>query len=157
MKFTINRKLSENVFSTKITFKEYGDDSLSAQDEQNLIEDFGPAILEVGGEYKGNFKLQEKELAKVEEKGEDSDEISFVMNNEKYQLKEGFSIDFSVDALKNIPKEIDKFKQLKTPYQIAEAKCILFEEEIKSRVIKILKKFKDNKTSFESKEQEFTA
>lgn len=95
MKFEINRKLENNIFSTRIAFKEYGGKTLEAEEEKELINDFGaPKINLADIDFTGSVSKDEDGKLKVTEDGE---EISFILNAKTLVVDNKFSVDLKVN------------------------------------------------------------
>lgn len=147
MKFRIERSLKDKVFMTNIMFSDYGDSSLTSEEEKALIEDFGSVSIEVGGTYTGKFKVGESnKLEMVEGPDGEADDITFVQNNMKLALNDTFKISYNSDANKQ-----EATTHLNA-YQISEAKCLLFEKEIEKKIAAALKDLKAKQTSFETED-----
>lgn len=162
MKFLIHRKLENNIFNTKVVFKEFGGKDLEPAQEKELINDFGsPKINYAEIDFKGNVSKNDGKITV----GEDGEEISFVLNAKTLQIDESFKAELSVS-----PKKLgfvtvgkDEEETVKTfsevseeededslnEIDIAEAVCLIFEEKIREAIEDKLKELKDLYTSFE--------
>jgi len=161
MNFTFTRTLEDQVFSTQITCSSLGDATFTAEQEQALIDDFGPVIFDIGGPYAGKYKVEDVTGNVIVDSAAPSNNISFVVSNAKIELKPGVVIPYSVDAKKISATEMathssDTFANL--PLKVAEAKCIIFEQTIETNIQALLASFKTQSTTFpNSAPVDFTA
>lgn len=144
MEFAIKRKLSNQEFTTEVAFDKYGTDEITAEEEKEIIEDFGPVIVSVGGTFEGYATASDNSVTVVAPSHEHAANITFTKNASQATLKEGVVISFSCNATKE--KQVDSL----TALQVAEAKCKVFEMVMKDRITKTLKAFKEQKTTFET-------
>jgi hypothetical protein len=146
MNFSITRKLENGVFSTEVKCTSYGDTTLSATEEEALIADFGPVVVEVGGQLTGKCIISGKGVA-IDPAGE---EVGFILNSNKVSLKPELLITYSIDAAKISKEEIVKCPILKDAIKIAEARCVVFESTVKTKILESLTELKASSTSFET-------
>lgn len=161
MKFDVTRKLSDKVFTSVVKYNSYGvvdstqvdEDNevinmlMTADEEKSIFEDFGYAVIEVGGEYKGFVKIETVEekdkITLVEETEEGAIPITYVRNIEKHILDETFEVTYSSNANK-----LEDTESL-TALQLSEAKCLIFEKSIQDKIQTAIKDVKDAYTAFE--------
>lgn len=153
------RTLQNKLFGTKISFVAFGkrDDTGAivkevAQEEEQIIDDFGAPILQVGGQFGGVVKIVDKKvtLVKIEDALADyvlqdgESKIEFVLNNVTVALDDKFTTSYVADA--NKETATDKLTQ----EQIAEAKCLIFEKAIQDRSQELIIAYKEKLTAFET-------
>lgn len=145
MKFKINRRLYNGVFSVQISHDGYGDETLSGDEEREIFRHLGFPLIEAGGLFQGNFGY-DPATKKV---GRDryGSPVRIVMNSKKVAVDEGFQADFMVH-IDRISEE-DITPSLPSKEYIAEARCLLVEEEILSRIDEVIQGLKVRTIPFE--------
>lgn len=113
MKFKITRDVENRIFSTKIEFTGFGNDTMLAEKEIEMFKDFGYPVINVGGQF-------------VAGAGEGADQ--FVTPEKKVEVREGFAVTYSV-SLSKVAGATDEAK-IAAAIDRAEA----FETEIKARL-----------------------
>ena len=158
MIFKKERNLQNKVFSTKISFVNYGaKDSAGnlykavAEQEEKLIDDFGAPTVKVGGQFIGHVKLEADKLtvktfanASEAEAVGDAECITYVLADADIALDKTFQVEYSVTSKK------EKATEKLTAEQVAEAKCLIFEDVIQKRAEAVITEFKKKTTSFET-------
>ena len=137
MNFTIDRTLEDLVFSTFVKFESNGTGVLTPEQELALINDFGAPVVEVGGSFTGNYKVDAGKVVEADGGdvvGVDCDEITFVLNSMTMEAKEGFEATYSSNAKKILAADYETNVQITTAELLAEARCKLFENEVLSRL-----------------------
>jgi hypothetical protein len=147
MNFSTTRTLDNNVFSTKIKCTGYGDNTMTATEEEALIKDLGPIIVDVGGQFTNKCDIVNQLVVIDPVAGE---AVDFVLNSLKVELKTDVSIDFSIDANKFSADELAKYTKFADKFKLAEARCAVFESAIKDRVIAAATAIKAKATKFET-------
>jgi hypothetical protein len=132
MKFNIYRDLTNEVYSVKFTFAEYGSDEVTAEAEEKLIQDHGPTVANVGGKIVGKYVDGKISRGKLED-DEDGIPFEFVQNPLKVELKDGMEFNYSISADSIIMT--DKMKEVfDNKAQVAEQFAELFVLEMKYRL-----------------------
>lgn len=153
MDFNITRSLENKVFTTSVKFSAYGVFDLTAEEEEALITDFGAPVIDLGAiAFAGKFGVVERRVVADSAAGED---VAFILNSKKVEVKSGFEVTYSVDAKKIDDKEVKVI--LKSKELVAEAKCVLFEEKVKAALAAAMDALKQKRTTFESGAASFTA
>ena len=145
MNFQVNRKLENKVFTTEVKFQSYGATDLTPEDEKTLINDFGAPTINVGATYTGKFIV---EGGKLKEDEVDGEEVKFVINSNKVEVKEGFVVAYTIDS-KKIPATEPGAEYLKTTQLVAEARCLVFEAAIKQKLEEAIAELRAKETTFE--------
>lgn len=154
MNFVVTRSLENKVFNTGVKFATYGGFGLTTEEEESLIADFGAPIIDLGAiVFAGKFSVGvDRRVISDELAGED---VSFILNSKKVDVKSGFEVTYSIDSKKIEDKEVKIV--LKSKELIAEAKCVLFEEKVKEALTAAIDALKLKRTTFESGAVDFTA
>ena len=162
MLFKKTRSLNEKVFSTKISFVDFGErDALGAIDaeakanEQALVDDFGAPIVSVGKEFVGHAKVESGKVVLVDDSTDpDAACVSYVLSEKKIDVTTGFEALFAINAKKECAcmDKADPSVTILTPEQVAEAKCLVFEVEIEKRLAEVIDGLKAKYTAFETEE-----
>lgn len=145
MNFKIERKIENRVFSTKILYVSLGSETMTADEEKKVFEDFGYPVVDVGGSFSGEVDVIDGKVVMSNEPPAWG--IGFVHNSDKRKVQEGFSAELRV----NIDKIEDHLLSdtLDTKLKVAEAQCLIFEETVKQRIEKAIKDIMDKVTFFE--------
>ena len=100
MKLHFNRDIEQNIYSTILVFDKYGNDaSVSEGDEQKLINDFGPLLIDVGGLYSGFYKLDgDGKIVESDETDADAQKISFSKSKEIKEVNPAIQLELYVNA-----------------------------------------------------------
>lgn len=109
MKFKITRDVENRIFSTKIEFDGFGNESTLPEKEVETFKDFGYPKINVGGNF-------------------EADGDTFVTPAKEVEVREGFAVNYSV-SLAKVEGATDEVKIAK-----AIARAEAFETEIKSRL-----------------------
>lgn len=155
MLFKTTRVLKDKVFSTSISFVDFGErDSLGAIDnesrikEQSLVDDFGAPKITLGKEFIGHVKVVDGKVQLADyTDGIAETCISFILANKETEVTTGFAASIAIDA----KKEQAVLGKL-TAEQVAEAKCLVFEQAITERLKAAIATLKENFTTFEEEE-----
>lgn len=155
MNFETKHEVHNGVFSTTITFTEFGSDSMDAEHEEALFEDFGYPEINLGTlEFKGFFKKASDLRIVPATDSTDGEEVKFIMNTKHLTVGPGFVATYSCDAADVPSTELDGKTILDTKKLIAEAKCILFDTVVKKAIVDTVTAIKEEKTRFETAEVE---
>ena len=100
----------------------------------------------------GKFSVGIDKRVVVDAAGED---VSFILNSKKIDVKSGFEATYSVDSKKIDDKEVKLI--LKSKELVAEAKCVLFEVKVQEALSAAMDALKQKRTTFESGAVDFTA
>lgn len=154
MNFVITRSLENKVFTTTIKFASYGGFGLDTAEEEALIADFGAPIIDLGAiVFAGKFSVGvDRRVVTDATTGED---VSFILNSKKIDVKTGFEATYSIDSKKIDDKEVKLI--LKSKELVAEAKCVLFETKVQEALSAAMDALKQKRTTFESGAVDFTA
>lgn len=153
MNFETSHEVHNGVFSTKISFTEFGSDTMDAEHEEALFEDFGYPEVNLGTlNFKGFFKKSDDLRIVPATDSSDGEEVSFIMNTKHLQVGPGFQAIYSCDSADVPASEIDGKTILDTKKLIAEAKCILFDTVVKKAITDVITAVKEEKTRFETAE-----
>ena len=154
MKFKKERKLQDNVFTSKIVRIE--DEFQDCVLEDRVLEnDFGPVSVEAGGKFEAIVEkdgstggLVFKAITSANKSEADKANFKFALAPAKTVLLMGTSIDFSCDAREEASRTYESLTL--TPLKAAEFKCKIFEEVILDRIKLAIEDWKVNKTDFET-------
>lgn len=154
MNFKINRKTTDKVFYTAISFGSYGDNEMSEQEEKDIIDDLGSPTLNLGAlTYKGKLKVNDDtRVVLAEDSDSDADEVVMIVNSKQLVLGEGFKAEYQVDSKKLLKTDYAEKTLLNTPELLAEARCVLFESVVSKAITAKLQELKAKRTRFETVE-----
>lgn len=145
MKFKISRQIKNKLFSTEVSFLEFGGAELTPEEEVELIENFNAPIIDTSKlTNSGKYGIVEGRVAKDEENGE---VVSFILPAMRYVIDKGFVAKYSIDC-KHI-KDDEVGTLLSDKEKVAEAKCCLFEAVIEEAIRAEFAKLKEKRTGFE--------
>jgi hypothetical protein len=149
MNFKVERSLADQVFTTKVIFDSFGGTGVTPEDEQALITDFGAPTIDIGSEqYVGKYKFDTATKTIIED-ATAGDEVSFILNSLKVEVKTGFEVTYSVNAKRIPTTELTGKTSLTKAALIAEAKCLLFEKNIKAKLTAAINDLKSNISQFD--------
>ena len=149
MKFNIIRDLTNDVYSVKIMFDSFGSEEMSKEDELKILDDHGPATINVGGKFIGKYIDGEVQLGEPTEEDVDAIKLELVRNLDTVELNEGMVIDYKIDA--NSVIMTDKLAEVfETKNKVAEAKAELFVAVIKQRIEDAVTEWKQSATDFDT-------
>lgn len=149
MNFTIEKTLDNQVFTATVKFASFGSTTVTAEEEQTLIGDFGAPKIDIGGEYTGKYKI-EAGVPVVDDVAGDA--IKLIVNSKKVDVTTGFVATVSVDA-KKIP-DSEKGVSVSTAQLVAEAKCVLFVEKIQAKLATAIADLRTKQTAYEQNSPE---
>lgn len=148
MNFKIERSLVDQVFTTKVKFDTFGGAGITPEEEKSLIADFGAPVIDIGSEeYIGKYTYDP--ATKTFSEDPDGDQVNFILNSMKVEVKEGFEASFSVNAKRISATDTAGKTSLTKPSLIAEARCILFEKKVKEKLSAAITELKANMSDFE--------
>lgn len=149
MNFKVERTLIDQVFTTKVKFDTFGGAGITPEEEQSLIADFGAPVIDVGSEeYIGKYTYDPVTKTFTED-AVAGDQISFILNSMKIEVKEGFEASFNINAKRVTAAELTGKKSLTKPSLIAEAKCLLYEKKVKDKLAAAITELKGNMSNFD--------
>lgn len=149
MKFNIIRDLTNDVYSVKIMFDSFGSEEMSKEDELKILDDHGPATINVGGKFIGKYIDGEVQLGEPTEEEVDAIKLELVRNLDTVELNEGMVVDYKIDA--NSIIMTDKLAEaFETKNKVAEAKAELFVAVIKQRIEDAVTEWKQSATDFDT-------
>ena len=133
MKFNIIRDLTNEIYSVKIIFDSFGSEDMSEEDELKILDDHGPATINIGGKFIGKYSDGEIKLGEPLEEETNAVRLDLVRNMKTVELNKGLVIDYTVDA--NSIIMTDKLTEVfGTKGVVAVVKIELFIMEIKRRI-----------------------
>lgn len=149
MNFKTEKDITNNIFSTTITFTSFGTQDMIAEDEITLIQDFGSPSIDIGGSFTGKLKYDAttKKVIIDELEGED---ITFILNSRKMPIDEKFVATYSKNAKLIDTTKISTTGTLTNARLVAEAECLLFKTEIQKRLVEAMTEFRLASSSFEA-------
>lgn len=154
MNFETKHDVTNNVFTTEISFAGYGTDSMDEKHEQALFNDLGNPAINLGSIiFEGKFSVDgDKRVvdAAADATDANADTVKFIVNAKRYELAPGFVVSKSFDAGDVAESELGK--KLTTPRLVAEAKALLFQEKILDAIKKSVEDIKAQRTRFETEE-----
>lgn len=149
MKFNIIRDLTNDVYSVKIMFDSFGSEEMSKEDELKILDDHGPAIINVGGKFIGKYIDGEVQIGEPTEEEVNAIKLELVRNLDTVELNEGMIVDYKIDA--NSIIMTDRLTEaFKTKDKVAEAKAELFVAVIKQRIEDAVTEWKKSATDFDT-------
>jgi hypothetical protein len=149
MNFKTERTLVDQVFTTKVKFDTFGGAGITPEDEQSLIADFGAPTIDIGSEeYIGKYTY-DATTKTFKEDATTGDEVRFIINSLKIEVKEGFEASFQSNAKRVTTAELTGKTSLTKASLIAEAKCILYEKKVKEKLTAAIAELKGNMSNFE--------
>lgn len=153
MKFEKQRKLKNNIFSTKIVRVEEDNQDCVLKEEQ-LEDDFGCVEVEVGGIFEAKIvkgldgALEITPItSKCRTREAEYDNIKFSLPSQRVKLQMDVEIPFTCDATKEPSREF--LKVVVPSLKVAEHKCKIFEEVILDRIEQAITAWKKKQTDFE--------
>lgn len=147
MKLTTTRKTENNKVETTIIFKEWGRNSISAEDEQRLLNDYPQIINYKDLTFSGFFKVENKEVVKATST-EDGEKVTLVTIPKLVPLTDAFQVKYEIGLNQILDSEIGT--KLNTKELVAQAKCKLFEDTIKNEITKMLNALELKDNTFET-------
>ncbi len=149
MKFNIIRDLTNDVYSVKIMFDSFGSEEMSKEDELKILDDHGPATINVGGKFIGKYINGEVQIGEPTEEEIDAIKLELVRNLDTVELNEGMVVDYKIDA--NSIIMTDKLAEaFETKNKVAEAKAELFVAVIKQRIEDAVTEWKKSASDFDT-------
>ncbi len=149
MKFNIIRDLTNDVYSVKIMFDSFGSEEMSKEDELKILDDHGPATINVGGKFIGKYINGEVQIGEPTEEEIDAIKLELVRNLDTVELNEGMIVDYKIDA--NSIIMTDKLAEaFETKNKVAEAKAELFVAVIKQRIEDAVTEWKKSASDFDT-------
>lgn len=149
MKFNIIRDLTNDVYSVKIMFDSFGSEEMSKEDELKILDDHGPATINVGGKFIGKYIDGDVQIGEPTEEEIDAIKLELVRNLDTVELNEGMVVDYKIDA--NSIIMTDKLAEaFETKNKVAEAKAELFVAVIKQRIEDAVTEWKKSASDFDT-------
>lgn len=147
MKFTTTRTVENNIFTVSIVYKEYGNSTLTAEEEKKILASFPPVITYDSITFSGNYTVSSKDVV-----AGGTDTITLTLNNRKVNVNESFNVTYRIDA-NSIPKSAYSGKtNINTKELLAQAQCKLFEDKIRTELKTVLDAARNMSNNFQTTE-----
>lgn len=144
MKFTTTRSVNNNVFSVTIAYKEYGTESLTADDERKILESFPVELIYKDVTFSGNYQVSGGDVVA----NGSGDSISLSLNNIKTTVNNTFTVGYRIDANSISASELSGKTHLNKSELLAQGYCKLFEDKVKEKLKIILEAARNKKNNF---------
>lgn len=145
MNITTTNEITNGVFSTVIAVTGFGADTLSGEEELNLLNNYSCKLRYKDLDFIGKFKIVDGELTMTDD--EDSVEVELAVSDMAIPINKNFKAEYKIALNKIQDSEIGDI--LTSKEMICEAKCILFANVVKEGLRKILEEVRSKSTSFE--------
>lgn len=160
MKLNMKNELEKNIYKVIISFEEYGSANMTAEEEQELINDYTPFFNLRDIEFSAKMTKDENNKITIVEEDETEGEgesivgdlISISIIDRQVYLNEDFEIHYKVSVNDIVDNELGEI--LNTKHLVAQAKAELFRKKIINKVRIILEKIREKRTGFEREEIE---
>lgn len=150
MNITTTNDITNGVFSTVITIASFGADTLSSEEELNLLNNYSCKLRYKDLNFTGKFKIVDGELTMTED--EDGAEVEIAVADITIPVNKSFKAEYKISLSKVQDTEIGDI--LTTKEMICEAKCKLFAEVVKDGLKAILEEIRSKSTGFEGTTEE---
>lgn len=153
MKFSIIRDLKDETYAVKITLDSFGSEDMSKEAELKLLDDHGPAEVNIGGKFVGKWSDDEVKLGEPLPEETNAVKLDFVRNYETVTIDEGFAVTYEIkaDSIIMTDKLTEAFS---TKNKVAEAKAELFVAVMKQRLTDAITAWKELATDFDTQNPE---
>ena len=148
MKFTVERKIENNVFSVSIAHKEYGTDVLSADEEKAILDSFNPTLAYKDITFSGNYDVVGGNVT-----AGGGNTVKLSLNNRVVNIDSTFAAVYRIDANSILDSQFAGLGNINTKELYAQAQCKLFEDKIIERLDTILKATRSMKNDFVKTEE----
>lgn len=151
MYLKVDNDINNNIFSVKITVDALGAESMSEDQERELIENFPSKLAYRNLTFTKNVKIEGSVPVVTDETadGETVREISLpALSNKELPIDESFEAVYKIDYAKVSPSVIDA-KILTTAELVSQAYCVVFTDVVTKAVKDIMDKMREKAPSFE--------
>ena len=150
MNVTTTNDITNGVFSTVITVSSFGADTLSSDEELNLLNNYSCKIRYKDLDFSGKFKVVDGELTLTED--EDAALIELAVSDLAIPVNKSFKAEYKI-ALNKIQDD-EVAGDLTSKEMVCEAKCKLFASVVKEELKRIVEEIRSKSTSFEGTTEE---
>ena len=141
--------IENNIFSTKITVDGFGTDSISEDEEKEMIANFPTKIAYKNLTFTKNVKLDGNEVVVTDEEvGDEVVSVTLpVFSNKEIVIDEKFEAYYKVDSKKIPSGQLNTV--LNTPELLSAAYCVIFTTVVKDAVEESLDTIRTKAPAFE--------
>lgn len=150
MNITTTNEITNGVFSTVITVSSFGADTLSSEEELNLLNNYSCKIRYKDLDFSGKFKVVDGELTLTED--EDAALVELAVSDIAIPVNKNFKAEYKI-ALNKIQDD-EVTGELTSKEMVCEAKCKLFASVVKEELKRIVEEIRSKSTSFEGSTEE---
>jgi len=150
MNITTTNEITNGVFSTVITVASFGADTLSSEEELNLLNNYSCKLRYKDLDFSGKFKVVDGELTITED--EDGALVELAVSDIAIPVNKNFKAEYKIALNKIQDNEIGEV--FTTKEMVCEAKCKLFASVVKEGLRVILEDIRSKSTSFEGTTEE---
>lgn len=143
------QKLEQGVYSVEVTFQSYGRQTLTPQEEKEILQNYGVSISLSDIAFTGRYGIVSNDVVKVLA-ADPGDDISLTLNKLVYPLDETFKVSYSIKASTINSALLGTVLDTKDKY--ADALCTLFGDKIEEAIEKAIDDAVAKTNSFEKVE-----
>lgn len=153
MKFNVEKNIDNNIVSATISVTSLGSNTLTEEQERNLITDFPRNVEFANISFSANMKMGADNLPII---ADDSDVDSQLVEinelvNQIIPIDEDFTAKLSLNVKKVKTDELGDI--FKTPESVCKAKVSLFYLKIKEEIIKLIEEMRTINDDFETDDE----
>lgn len=145
MNITTTNDITNGTFSTVITVTSFGADTLSAEEELNLLNNYSCKLRYKELNFSKKFKVVDGELTVTED--EDGVLVEISVSDIAIPINKNFKAEYKIALNKIQDDEIGDV--LTSKEMVCEAKCKLFASVVKEELKRIVEEIRNKSTSFE--------
>ena len=150
MNIITTNEITNGVFSTVITVASFGADTLSSEEELNLLNNYSCKLRYKDLDFSGKFKVVDGELTITDDV--DGVLVELAVSDIAIPINKNFKAEYKIALNKIQDNEIGEV--LITKEMVCEAKCKLFASVVKEGLRVILEDIRSKSTSFEGTTEE---
>ena len=150
MNIITTNEIENGVFSTVIKVASFGADTLSSEEELNILNNYSCKLRYKDLDFCGRFKIVDGELTMTND--EDGVEVEIAVSDLAIPINKNFKAEYKIALNKIQDSEVGDI--LTSKEMVCEAKCILFANVVKEGLKNILDEIRNKSTSFEGSTEE---
>lgn len=154
MKLNVTKEITEDIIKVQIDVAEMGTNSISSEEEIEMVHDFVKTFCYRDIEFKGNMKLDAAKNPVITDTSPDGStiaEVELELINKEFVIDENLSLTLLIDTKKI--DEDDLVEPFNTVESLGKARAELYIQKVQEEISKKLKEIRELATTFEGEEE----
>lgn len=154
MKLNVTKEITEDIIKVQIDVAEMGTNSISSEEEIEMVHDFVKTFCYRDIDFKANMQLDAAKNPKITTESPDGSNIAEVeleLINKEFTIDENLSLTLLIDVKKI--NENDLVAPFNTVESLAKARAELYSQKVQDKIAEKLKEIRELATTFEGEEE----